>query len=208
MIALPRDFSPPQLEFIKQTYLIFLVGLSSMFVLGLFSYFVLPQSLRWPLGLIDSLLWVVCGWFGLRQPVKLIFPVFIVITGLFFGQLARANAGLFMTSALLSVLVFAAVTAYVFSSDRDFSFLRDKLSYGFWFLIAGSLLLLFIKVSFLSLLLGIVGTVIFIGWLLYDTSQILDRMDGDYPPASGAFDLMMDIVGLRSWIESLLRHFN
>lgn len=104
-----------------------------MFVLGLFSYFVLPQSLRWPLGLIDSLLWIVCGWFGLRQPIKLIFPVFIVITGLFFGQLARANAGLFMTSAVLTVLVFAAVTAYVFSSDRDFSFLRDKLSYGFWF---------------------------------------------------------------------------
>ena len=130
-----------------------------------------------------------------------------MITGLFFGQLARANAGLFMTSAVLTVLVFAGVTAYVFSSDRDFSFLRDKLSYGFWFLIAGSLLLLFVKVSFLSLLLGIVGTAIFIGWLLYDTSQILSRMDGDYPPASGAFDLMMDIVGLRSWIESLLRQF-
>lgn len=208
MIALPRDFTPPQLAFIQQTYLIFLAGLGSMFVLGLFSYFVLPQSLRWPLGLIDSLLWIVCGWFGLRQPVKLIFPVFIVITGLFFGQLARANAGLFMTSAVLTVLVFAGVTAYVFSSDRDFSFLRDKLSYGFWFLIAGSLLLLFVKVSFLSLLLGIVGTAIFIGWLLYDTSQILSRMDGDYPPASGAFDLMMDIVGLRSWIESLLRHFD
>lgn len=43
--------------------------------------------------------------------------------------------------------------------------------------------------------------------LLYDTNQILDRMGGDYPPASGAFDLMMDIVGLRSWVESLLRHF-
>ena len=207
MITLPRDFSPQQLAFIQQTYLIFLVGLSSMLVLGLFSYFVLPHALRWPLGLIDSLLWIVCGWFGLRQPIKVIFPVFVVITGLFFGQLARANAGIFITSALLSVLVFSGVTAYVFSSNRDFSFLRDKLSYGFWFLIAGSLLLLFFKVGFLSVLLGVVGTAVFIGWLLYDTSEILNRMDSDYPPASGAFDLMMDIVGLRSWIERLLHHF-
>ncbi|MEY2863889.1 MAG: hypothetical protein RLY58_1596 [Pseudomonadota bacterium] len=207
MITLPRDFTPLQLDFIRQTYLIFLVGLSSMVVLGLFSYFVLPQALRWPLGLIDSLLWIVCGWFGLRQPIKVVFPVFVVITGLFFGQLARANAGLFMTSALLSVLVFAAVTAYVFSSNRDFSFLQSKLSYGFWFLIAGSVLVLFIKVSFLSVLLGMVGTALFIGWLLYDTSEVLNRMDSDYPPASGAFDLMMDIVGLRSWIERLLHHF-
>jgi FtsH-binding integral membrane protein len=68
-------------------------------------------------------------------------------------------------------------------------------------------LVLFIKVSFLSVLLGMVGTALFIGWLLYDTSEILNRMDSDYPPASGAFDLMMDIVGLRSWIERLLHHF-
>jgi FtsH-binding integral membrane protein len=208
MIALPRDFSPSQLAFIQQSYLIFLMGLSSLLVLGLFSYFVLPQSLRWPLGLIDSLLWIACGFFGLRQPIKVVFPVFILITGLFFGQLARANAGLFITSALLSVLVFAGVTAYVFYSGRDFSFLSSKLGYGFWFLVGGSLLLLFINVSFLSLLLGMVGTAVFIGWLLYDTSQILSRMDGDYSPASGAFDLIMDIVGLRSWVERLIRYFD
>lgn len=208
MIILSPDIDPHHLSFIRQTYMTLLISLASMLMLGVFSYYALPSVSRWPLGLLDSLIWIACGWFGLRQPIKILLPIFVLITGLLFGQLAHLRPQLFIASSLLTVMVFSGLTAYVFSSRRDFSFLRSSLGIGFWVLLVGGLLMLLIKVSVLSLLMGLIGTALFVGWILYDTDQILSRMDGDYEPAVGAFDLIMDIVGLRSSIERVMSYFD
>lgn len=210
MISLPANLSPQQMQFIQQTYRVFLMSLGGMFLLGLVSYFTFPPASKWVLGILDTLLWIACGWFGLRQPIKVVSTVFVVITGLFLGMVARSNPSLFMASTLLTVMVFAGLTLYVHQTARDFSNLRPILNMAFWLMLALGLIFIFVSTSFLSLIIGIVGTVVFTGWILYDTQQIIQRSDSDYgyTPALGAFDLIMDIVGLRSSIQNIMSHFD
>jgi FtsH-binding integral membrane protein len=56
----------------------------------------------------------------------------------------------------------------------------------------------------LSICIGILGSVIFIGWILHDTSQILMRADQlGYNAHMGTFDLFMGIIGLFSFVHHL-----
>ena len=91
-----------------------------------------------------------------------------------------------------------------FSVKKDFSSLRASLNIGFWVILALSVISFFVHISALSLFIGIFGSVIFIGWILYDTSQILMRADQlGYNAHTGAFDLFMDIIGLFSFVRHL-----
>lgn len=204
------QLEPYQLSFIQKTYTILFGALALMTVLGIFSYTVLPPASAFPLFILDTLIWIACGWFGLRNPIKAIFPVFLVITGLFLGQIAHYyRPEIFLSASILTLAIFAGVSSYVLWSKQDFTFLRGALNIGFWVLLAMMLLLFFVHISVLSLILGLFGTAIFIGWILYDTSQIVYRADdAAYSPYYGAFDLFMDIIGLFSFIRSLFSYFD
>lgn len=210
MISLPANLSPQQMQFVQQTYRVFLLSLGAMFLLGTLSYFTFPPASKWLLGILDTLIWVACGWFGLRQPIKIVSTVFVVITGLFLGMVARSNPSLFMASTLLTLMVFAGLTLYVHQTARDFTHLRPLLNMAFWLMLALGLVFIFVSTSLLSLIIGIVGTVVFTGWILYDTQQIIQRSDNDYgyTPTQGSFELLMDIVGLRSSIQNIMGYFD
>lgn len=210
MIALPSNLSPQQMQFLQQTYRVFLLSLGTMFLLGLVSYFTFPAASKWVLGILDTIIWVACGWFGLRQPIKAVSTVFVVITGLFLGMVARSNPGLFVASTLLTLIMFAGLTLYVHQTARDFSNLRPILNMAFWVMLALGIVFIFFSTSLLSLIIGLVGTAVFTGWILYDTQQILLRADNDYgyTPMQGSFELLMDIVGLRSSIQNIMSYFD
>lgn len=88
--------------------------------------------------ILDFLIWVACGWFGWRNPIKAVFPIFLVITGLAMGQIAHLySPNLFLSAALTTLAIFAGVSTYVFFSKRDFSFLAVSLNIGFWILLVG-----------------------------------------------------------------------
>src|SRR5262245_32352440 len=89
-------------DFLRRTYLTFLVSLATMVVLGFISYRLLPRSSLIPLSVADMLVWVACGWFAWRHPIALSFGLFTFITGLLLGQVAHASPRAFALSSLLS----------------------------------------------------------------------------------------------------------
>ena len=107
-----------------------------------------------------------------------------------------------MTGAATTLAIFAGTSCYVFFSKKDFSFLHASLNIGFWVIRALSVISLFLDISALSICIGILGSVIFIGWILHDTSQILMRADQlGYNAHMGTFDLFMGIIGLFSFVQ-------
>jgi FtsH-binding integral membrane protein len=196
-----------QVKFVQKTYLVLSGALAIMTVLGVFSYFFLSPVAALPVLILDSIIWIACGWFGLRNPIKAVFPVFLIITGLALGQIAHFyRPDVFLAAGITTLMIFAGTSAYVFFTKQDFSFLRVALNIGFWILLAAAILGFFLNLSAFSLIIGIFGSLIFIGWILYDTSKILLRADElNYNENLGAFDLFMDIIGLFSFVRSLFK---
>ena len=192
-------------EFVRQTYLIFLTSLVAMIVLGFISYHLLPQSTFGFLCVADGLIWVACGWFSWRHPIVLSFGLFTLITGLLLGQVAHSSPHLLALTSVLSVVAFAGLSMYVHLTRQSFSFLRGFLWISFFILLGGCLLFPFARNNVLNLLLAAFGTIVFACWILYDTGELLERLDDNLTPSVAAFDLILDIVGLRSWLEDLLR---
>jgi len=192
-------------QFIRETYLIFLASLFAMVLLGFLSYRLLPRSSFGVLCLADGLIWIACGWFSWRQPIALSFGLFTFITGLLLGQVAHTSPRALALSSMLSLIAFGGLSAYVHLTRQSFSFLRGFLWISFFILVGASLLLPFVWNDLFSLLLAAFGTFVFLCWILYDTSQLLERRDDDLTPGVAAFELILDIIGLRSWLQSLLR---
>ena len=96
---------------------------------------------------------------------------------------------------LLSLAAFTGLTAYVFLSKKDFSFLGASLSVGIWVVLGASILAIFLHSAVFSLAIASAGVLLFAGYILYDTSQILrDRTEED--PIGAALRLFLDLVNL------------
>jgi modulator of FtsH protease len=109
----------------------------------------------------------------------------------------------------LTTLTFGGLTAYVFISKKDFSFLGGFLAVGMIMAVAATFLLIIatmvfnVDVDMMSAALSIFATLLFIGYILYDTSNVLHKYATDMVvPASMA--LMVDFVMLFRLILSLL----
>lgn len=69
--------------------------------------------------------------------------------------------------------------------------------------------MLCVQIKILYLIIGLFGSAVFVGWILYDTSHILQRADDpDYSAPHAAFDLFMDIIGLFSYVRLLFSYFS
>ena len=75
---------------------------------------------------------------------------------------------------------------------------------GFWILLGGFVLLAFMDLPLFHVALSTFGALVFLCWILFDTSRIVGRWDPDLTPAIGAFELFLDIIGLFSYIWDLL----
>ena len=85
--------------------------------------------------------------------------------------------------------------------------MRGFLSLSFWILMGAGLLAFFVRAPILHLAIAALGTMTFGGWILYDTSQIVNRRDGMLSPGEAAFELLLDIIGLFRWLLDLLDRF-
>ncbi len=199
----------PEDMFIARTYTFFLASLAGMLVCGVVGYYFLPSKWIVPFAVLDCILWILCGWFGWRNPIEIVFPLFTVVTGGVLGLIAAryaeaGAAGTMASAGALSVVMFTSLSIYVLISKRDFSWLLGFLISGFWILLGGFLLLLFADMPLFHVALSTFGAVVFLGWILFDTSRIVDRWDPDLTPAIGAFELFLDLVGLFSYILDLM----
>lgn len=125
---------------------------------------------------------------------------------IFFAQVAAKTGGTLSPAPvrdafLLSAAAFGGLTAYAFTTKRDFSFLGASLSIGLWVLIGASLIGIFVGSNVFHLAIASVGVVLFAGFILYDTWRIV-RSGDESDPIGAALRLYLDFINL---FISLLR---
>ena len=209
----PQQFQPAppatgQTAFVRRTYQLLLYALLGIVGAGVAAYNFLPAALLPVVFLLNAIVWIACGWFRWRKPTNVVLPLFTVVTGLMLGMLAHLYpAAIFTQAAVLTTLAFTGLSVYAHTTKTDFSYLRGFLAMAFWIILGAGLLTIFIHAPILHLALAALGTVTFGCWILYDTSQIVNRRDQTLTPGMAAFELLLDIVGLFRWILDLLDHF-
>lgn len=134
---------------------------------------------------------------------------FTAFTGVFISPLiaiyTQMNPASIWQAGLLTVGIFGGLTAYVFISKKDFSFMRGLVTTGLIVVVLASLLNFFIVgSSALAFAVSCAALLLFSGFVLYDTSNIIRR----YPVneyVAGALSLYLDAFNI---FLALLRILN
>jgi FtsH-binding integral membrane protein len=195
-----------RMGFIRKVYALFFVG--TLFAIGgvalgmsfppLFDF-----ALEHPFIMLLMMLGAVMGAQAVRHvPVVNVVALFafttftgVVISPLMY-YVSQINPASIWQAGFLTVGIFGALTAYVFISKRDFSFLHGMLWTGLIIMVLGGLLNWFIVgSSALGFGLAAATLLLFSGFVLYDTSNIMRR----YPTneyIAGALDLYLDAFNI------------
>ena len=198
-------------DFIRKVYGIFFISLLVTVGVG----FVASQFMQTMLGILPivGIVGMIVGFgmaFTQRMPVVnfLLFALYSCLQGAFLGPyltyLSAQYPGLPAEAGWLTISVFGALTVFVFASKKDFSFIGGFLGIAMIGLIVAGLVMFFVHAAWLSVIYSIVGVLIFAGYILYDTSQIMLKLQPG-EEVTGAIDLYLDFVGLFWFILNLLR---
>jgi FtsH-binding integral membrane protein len=122
---------------------------------------------------------------------------FTILTGITTAPVLLVYSGQTVTNAaFLTGIIFAGLSFYAIVSKKDFSFLGGMLFVGLIALIVGGLLNAFIfQSSGFSFLYSIIGVLLFSGYILYDTSNIMRRYPTD-EYISATLSLYLDILNI------------
>lgn len=118
--------------------------------------------------------------------------------------LAINNPKSIVQSGVLTLGIFGGLTVYAFVSKKDFSFMKGMLTVGLTVVVLSVILNLFIASSAFSFGIAVASLLLFSGYVLYDTQQIIHR----YPTneyVAGALDLFLDVYNI---FLALLRILN
>jgi modulator of FtsH protease len=120
------------------------------------------------------------------------------------GQMGQAmTADPVRDAFVITTLAFTGLTAYVFTTKRDFSFLAGFLSMGIWVVIGASILGFFFHSALFQLAIASVGVLLFCGYVLYDTWRILNA-DTRVNPVTAAIALYLDALNLFLFVLRIL----
>jgi FtsH-binding integral membrane protein len=125
---------------------------------------------------------------------------FTTLTGIVISPLMyvvrQTNPDSILQAGVLTVGIFGGLTAYVFISKRDFSFMRGMLVTGLIVLILAGLVNVFLVGSgAFGFAIAAATLLLFSGFVLYDTSNIIRR----YPTneyVAGALSLYLDAFNI------------
>ena len=129
---------------------------------------------------------------------------FTTVTGLVVGPLLyRVGPTIALEAFILTALTFGGLTFYVIYSKKDFSFMQGFLFTGLIIIIFGSLINLFFGSSLAHFIISGASVLLFSGFILYDTSNIL-RHYGTDEHVSATLALYLDILNLFIALLSIL----
>jgi modulator of FtsH protease len=120
------------------------------------------------------------------------------------GYVLAYNPLSLLAAGVLTVGIFGGLTAYVFVSKKDFSFMRGMLMTGLIVVILAGVVNIFLGASALGFAVAAASLLLFSGFVLYDTSNIIRR----YPTneyVAGALSLYLDAFNI---FLALLRLLN
>ena len=133
---------------------------------------------------------------------------FTTLTGVVISPLiaivSQNNPASLLQAGVLTVGIFGGLTAYVFVSNKDFSFLRGMVTTGLIVIVIAALLNMFVASTALGFAVSAAALLLFSGFVLYDTSNIIRR----YPTneyVAGALSLYLDVWNI---FIALLRILN
>ena len=96
----------------------------------------------------------------------------------------------------ITTTIFIALISYVSISKQDFEFLGAYLYTSLIALVLFSFIFVFVPISHaLNLILGFISTMIFSGFILYDTSQVIHKFGPD-DYVEGTIQLYLDFINL------------
>ena len=142
-----------------------------------------------------------------RKPVWNLVALFAFtgLSGLTLGPVMLVyDAAVIQEAMVLTAVIFASLTMYVIISRKDFSFLSGFLITGLVVVIIGSLLNVFLFQSPMGeFVISAAGVLLFSGFILYDTSNILRNYEiEDYTAAT--LSLYLDVINLFLMLLRLL----
>jgi FtsH-binding integral membrane protein len=125
--------------------------------------------------------------------------LFTFAEGIFISPLlyvyGQRQPGLITQAALLTIGAFGVLTAYAFTSRRDFSAWGSFFTVGLWVLIGSMLLNFFFRNSGFDLALASITVLVFSGLLVFDTWRIRNVFGpNDY--VSAAVQIYLDLLNL------------
>lgn len=204
-----------RLGFIRKVYALFFAA--TLFAIGgvLLGFAYPPMmiyALEHPFIMLFAMLGGVMGATALRHKRGINLAAlfgFTTLTGVIISPLIALvyvnNPASILQAGVLTVGIFGGLTAYVFLSNKDFSFLRGMLVTGLIVVIlAGLLNILIVGSSALYFATAVATLLLFSGFVLYDTSNIIRR----YPTneyVAGALSLYLDAFNI---FLALLRILN
>lgn len=204
-----------RMEFLRKTYGLFLAGLicSMLVCTATFtnhSLLVLSASMPFILRLV-LMVGLVIGAQAASRIEGLNYALLFTFTGAMGFIIAPVlyvynitQPGIVMQAGLLTTITFSALTAYVFVSKKDFSFLGGLLFVGLIGLVLGGFAnLLLFHSPLTSYFMAWVGVFIFSGYVLYDTSNIMRRYDSR-AYCSAALSLFLDFFNMFLYILQIL----
>jgi FtsH-binding integral membrane protein len=133
---------------------------------------------------------------------------FTTLTGIMISPalyvIGQTNPASILQAGVMTVVIFGGLTAYVFISGRDFNFLRGMVTVGLLVVIGAGLTNIFVGSLGLGFAIAAAALLLFAGFVLYDTSNIIRR----YPTneyVAGALSLYLDAFNI---FLALLRLLN
>ena len=196
---------------LRQTYI--LLGMNVLFS-ALCAYIGMRMGIRVP-----TLLYVI-GWFGLIYGVQanrnngLGIILLFALTG-FLGFSISNLLTLFMSAGMGSVVVkalvgtgiiFFALSAYVLFTGTNFTFLGGFLFTGMLVAFLAGIGAALFGMTALSVAVSAAFLVIFSGYVLYDTSRIIEGEETNY--ISATLDLFLNIFNIFLSLLNILSAFN
>ena len=167
--------------------------------------------------LITSILGIALVWFVLPKTANTSAGLYVVFafTGLMgFGlgpilnhYLSMANGGQVIMTALGGTgIIFLALSAYALTTRRDFSFMGGMLMVGLIVIMIAAIANIFLNMPALSLTISAVVILLMSGFILYDTSRIINGGETNYIMAT--VSLYLNIYNIFVHLLSLLGIFS
>ncbi len=196
-------------DFIRKVYSLFFLSMLVTVGVGTFAAPFTPVIAGYMLPLlIAGVVCIIALSFAARVPgVNLaLLMLYSVIQGAIFGPMLTIFEarfpGIAAEAGWTTIAVFGGLTAYVFASRKDFSFLGGMLFMSLIALLVAGIVMMFVHAAWASMLYSVAGVVIFSGFVLYDTSQIIHRLSPE-DAVMGAVTLYLDFVNLFMFILRL-----
>lgn len=186
-VARPAESVLDTNKVLRSTYMLLSATLIFSAVMAAVSIMVQPPAMT---GLISSIVALVLIWFVLPRTANSVAGLGVVfaVTGLLgFGlgpmlsMFLAAGAGNVVAVALGGTgAVFIGLSAYAITTKKDFSFLGGMLMAGIIVVLVAALANIFLAIPALSLTISAVVILIMSGFILFDTSRIVNGGETNY----------------------------